>query len=124
MKRSLASSESSIQQSFIEWVSFQYPKVRKVTFSIPNSGKRTFSYAQRLKREGMTKGAPDLIMCVSNGLHHGMIIEFKKPGGRLTINQDEMLRNLEFNNYKTCVCYSLEEAMDVTNQYLRANSND
>jgi hypothetical protein len=111
-------SESSIQVSYLQWLSLQYPKCFQVTFSIPNSGKRDVRFACRLKREGMKAGVPDLFMAYPSIPHHGLFIEFKKKGGRLSKNQVEFIEPLKKMEYKVIVCYNLETAMQETKEYL------
>ena len=111
-------SETQIQQTYMQWLRVQYPWARKVTFSIPNGGKRSYSYAARLKREGLTKGALDLIMCVARHGYHGLAIEFKRKGGKPTEEQKEMIKALQGQSYKTVVWDNLQVAMEETREYL------
>jgi hypothetical protein len=111
-------SETQIQQAYMQWLHIQYPWARKVTFSIPNGGKRSYSYGARLKREGMTKGALDLIMCVAREGHYGVGIEFKRKGGKLRPEQKEMIAALEEQGYKAVIWDDLQRAMEETREYL------
>ncbi len=111
--------ESAIQCNYIQWLKLQYPKVWGVTCAFVNGGARTASYGARLKREGMKPGMPDVGVFFPQGQNHGLFIEFKAKRGKTTLIQQEMLVKLEEQGYKCCVCYSLEEAIKETREYLR-----
>jgi len=110
--------ENQIQKTYLLWLWLNYPAVHKVTFSIPNSGKRTWGYAAKLKQEGMKAGIPDLLMCFPVHPYHGLFIEFKSKKGKLTSAQKEMISELKNKGYQVFVCYSVEEAIDITIEYL------
>lgn len=113
-------SESAIQSAYLQWLSLQYPKCFKVTFSIPNGGKRDLRFAKRLQREGMRAGIPDLFMAYPSKDYHGLFIEFKKKGGRLSKEQAAKIEEFSNVGYKVIVCYSLEAAIDETKLYVGA----
>lgn len=117
------SSESVIQSHYLTWLKLQYPIARKVTSSFPNSGVRDPRYGARLKREGMTKGFPDLGVFFPSGGFHGLFIEFKTAKGRLSPEQKEVMANLEAQGYKCVVCKSLQEGIDATKDYFSSKSS-
>jgi hypothetical protein len=102
MKRTLKSGaplEDDEQIALVEWVDRwrgQVPELEMFA-AIPNGGKRThqvgkdgkrFSIeAARLKRMGVRAGYPDLLLDVAAGGHHGLRIELKAQGGRLSTVQ-------------------------------------
>ena len=52
------SSEHEEQKGLITWFRLKYPSI--LIFAIPNGSYRDISTAKKLKREGVTKGIPDL----------------------------------------------------------------
>jgi len=110
--------ESLIQCNYIQWLKLQYPKVADVTCAFVNGGARTPSYGARLKREGLQPGFPDLGVFYPSGKYPGLFIEFKAKNGKLTELQKGALARLEEQGYKCYVCYSLEEAIKATRDYL------
>jgi len=110
--------ETHVQQAYLLWLKLSYPIARRVTFSIPNAGKRDVKYAMRLKREGMTKGVLDLLMCIASDGRNGLFIEFKVGNNKLTDEQEIMKTLLENEGYKVVVCYTVEEAINETIKYL------
>lgn len=113
--------ESNNQIAFIRWLSLAHPHISKVTFCVPNAGKRTKIQGQRLKNEGMKKGVLDLVILYPFNSYHGMLIEFKHGKNKLTPEQSEMISLLEAQNYFCCVCYSWDEAKDKMELYLRTH---
>lgn len=117
-KKSRKSEESDEQSAFLVWLEYQYPKVFEVTASFPNAGKRSISYAMKLKREGLKKGMPDVgVFFPSNGVP-GMFIEFKSSTGSLKPEQRTMLARLINQGYCCVICTSKEEAMTEVTKYL------
>lgn len=117
--------ESKIQSAFLEWLSLQYPKIMQVTFSIPNGGDRSISYACRLKREGLLPGVPDIMIAYPFGLFHGLFIEFKSKTGKLSDPQKEIIPRLRNQGYKVEVVKgNWEDGITVLKKYLGEIVND
>ena len=91
--------ETDIQSDYVEGLALQHSKVSEVTASFPNGGKRTISYAMRLKREGMKKGFPDMGVFWPAGKYHGLFLEFKSKKGRLKEEQVYALNKLSERGY-------------------------
>jgi hypothetical protein len=118
MEQRILASESAIQSSFVEWLNLQHPKVAEVTAAIPNGGKREARYGNRLKREGLKKGFPDIGIFAPRGSYHGLFIEFKSRKGVIRKEQIEVMESLTKEGYLCEVCKSLEEAIKITNNYI------
>lgn len=110
--------EHTTQSMFLKWLRYQYPYVREVTASFPNAGKRSITYAMKLKAEGLMPGMPDIIMFFPRNGVPGMFIEFKSKTGSLKPNQRMMMAKLVNQGYCCVVCSSLEEAMMEATKYL------
>ena len=85
---------------------------------IPNGGSRNAAEAVSLKRQGVKAGVPDLFLPVARGGFHGLYIEMKRKGGRLSAEQTSWLRALRAQGFAAAVCYSFEEARDTLMHYL------
>ncbi len=68
--------------------------------AIPNGGWRKVTEARRLKAEGVLPGFPDLIVMEPRGRYHGLVIEMKRIGGRVSGVQKDLLPRLASRNYK------------------------
>ena len=94
-ERQAEESESEIQTKCVAWFRAEYPKFRRLLFSIPNGVKlhgtekeRIITW-KRLEREGAVPGAPDLFLSVPSGDLAGLYIEMKTPKGTQQDTQKE-----------------------------------
>lgn len=94
-----------------------YPGLRNL-FAVPNAGKRSIAMAKYLKAEGMRTGVPDIVLAWPSGKYHGLFIEMKYGRNKPTPAQRQWLDRLQAAGYKTSVCYSSAEAIEVIEDYL------
>ena len=110
--------EDNEQMALFGWANLQqgkYPELERL-FHIPNGGKRDAREAARFKRMGVKPGVPDLFLPVPRAGYHGLFIEMKAPGGRLSDYQKEWLKQLEASGYAAFVCFGFDEAArDIVN---------
>lgn len=85
---------------------------------VPNEGKRNYQTAAVLRSLGLKRGVPDILIFEPRGGYHGLAIEMKDNGGKLTEPQKQWLRALIDRGYKAGVCYSAESAIKVIERYL------
>lgn len=111
--------ESRIQQASVRWFRLQYPKYAGLLYAIPNGGYRNAVTGAILKAEGALAGVADLFLSVLNRYHHGFYIEMKKPKGRQQESQKAFQKAVEAQGYKYALCYSLDEFMQLVNDYLK-----
>jgi len=78
-----------------------------VVFHVPNEGRRGQREAERLQREGVVAGAPDLV-CVRGG--RVVFLEMKKPGGRVSAAQKQFHAALRRAGAEVHVCEGWEAA--------------
>lgn len=108
-----------MQKEFFKWLLYTHRTVRKVSFSIPNGGTREIREAVSLRQSGVTAGVPDVQICVPRGTYHGLFIEFKIAPNKPSALQEEMMLNLKEQGYKVAVCYTLESAIELVDNYLK-----
>ena len=118
VKRKNKCVEFGIQKAFFQWLSY-YPAIRRVTFAIPNGGKRTPAEGAHQRALGLTAGIPDIFMAIPSDGFNGMFIELKRPSGILTENQAQTIEWLGSEGYKCVICYSVTEAIDQVKDYLK-----
>ena len=85
---------------------------------IPNEGKRSPRQGSEEVRMGLSKGFPDLFLPVPRGKYHGMMIEMKVTGGRLSPEQRKWLVLLRDSGYATAVCFGSREAINTIEKYM------
>jgi hypothetical protein len=115
-------SEHAEQAAVCDWLDL-HPSV--IWFAVPNGAKlggtkaQRFGMVNKLKREGMTPGAPDIIILAPRGQYHGCLLEMKRvKGGKLSDNQREFLARAEQAGYYTIVGYGAESAIQLLEEYL------
>ncbi len=116
------SSESEEQQALFEWARMNenaIPELRLI-FAIPNGGKRPFTTAARLKKEGVKPGIPDICLPVSRACFYGLYIEMKVGKNMLTKEQKWWRNELTAQQYYVAVCCGWEEAKNMILRYLQS----
>ena len=114
-------SEHDEQCAVIQWAQLherKYPALSRL-HAIPNGGKRNIVVAKKLKAEGVKAGVSDLCMTVPRGEYHGLYIEMKAIGGRLSDAQSEWINRSKENDYAAFVCYGAKEAIEILEWYLK-----
>lgn len=105
----------------MEWarlVAVRYPELQ-LLHHIPNGGKRRAAEAARFKAAGVKPGVPDLCLPAPRGGYHGLYIELKARGGRLSESQIEWLDALSRQRYYAVCCVGAEEAINTIDAYLQ-----
>lgn len=95
-------SEHLEQVSAVNWFEAAYPGV--LIFAIPNGGERNPMVAEKMRREGVRRGIPDLMIPAWR-----MFVEMKAPKGRLSDYQIERIDYLISAGYQCLVCYGFED---------------
>lgn len=112
-----ASSEDDEQEAVVEYCDLLHIPI----VHIPNEGKRSLSYAARMKRMGLRSGFPDLFVPLAIGGYHGLFIEMKYGKNKTTKEQKEWLERLSAEGYACAVCYNAAEAINTIEKYNRRN---
>jgi hypothetical protein len=112
-------SEHTEQVALIQWYRMQYPKYAKYLFSIPNGGARHIVAAVKLKQSGVLAGVSDLFLMIPKDGWHGLFIEMKVKGGKVSSSQKEFMTVATAMGYKAVVCYGFDEAKDAITEYLK-----
>ena len=76
-----------------------------------------------MKAEGLTPGAPDLILMIPKGGYHAMFLEMKAKGGKVSDSQKEFMAAASSMDYKTVVCYGFDEAKEAITNYLQSGKD-
>jgi hypothetical protein len=109
--------------AFMQWVKYN-PEVRDLIIHIPNEGKRSVHYAQKLKRMGMRKGVSDFFLPLPTTKHHGLWIELKRfKGSRETPEQKEWIQRMRSMKYKAEFAYGCDHAKQILIDYLQESKD-
>lgn len=99
----------------------KYPGLELI-HAIPNGGQRHIAVAKKLKAEGVKAGVPDIFLPVPRGNAHGLYIELKAKGGRVSDAQRTMLAALAEQGYACIVAYGWENAWDEIEAYMKSKA--
>ena len=91
----------------------------RLLFHIPNGGKRSKSEAVRFRATGVRSGVPDLFLPCSRGGYHGLWIEMKAIGGRVSREQEQWRKDLLEQGYMCAVCYGADAAIETIEKYMQ-----
>ena len=92
-------------------------------FKMPKNSFNWAAYSKTLKRMGMSKGFPDLIVLARNKTqtHEVLFIEMKRQkGGTVQPEQKEWIEALDNSNYCVGIAKGCESAISILNQYLES----
>jgi hypothetical protein len=114
-------SEHDEQVAFFDWVQIQRNSDERYynIVSTPNEGKRTEYYGKYLKDQGMSSGFPDISVLVPTLRGPAMFIEMKVRPNKVTENQAGWLDRLSRWGYQCYVCWSSDEAINVTTEWMK-----
>ena len=105
--RSLHPSEAQIQAAIVDWLT---RCVRCRVAAIPNGGKRGFAAQRKVKQEGLSKGAPDIIVAYHDGSEPRTLwIEVKSKTGVLRPEQRQWRDDLQAMGHDHIVAKSLDD---------------
>lgn len=109
--------EHDEQVTFFEYLELQYRNI--VAFAIPNAGKRSRKTGHRMKKEGLRKGVPDIMVAEKCGIYGGLFIEMKRQKGSVTSDEQlEMIAKLRAKGYFCVLARGFDEAVKHLKYYL------
>lgn len=92
-------------------------------FKMPKAAFNYAAYSRTLKKMGLAKGFPDLIILEKNKskTHEVLFIEMKRQkGGSLKPEQKEWVSKLDNKDYCVGVAKGCESAINILNNYLES----
>lgn len=116
-------SEDTEQASLFDWLRIKRYRGQPLitwAFAVPNGGSRHPAEAAKFKRCGVKAGVPDVMLVLPAGAYHGLFLELKAYGGRLSDVQREFHAVLREAGYQVETCYGWVEASEVIENYLAA----
>jgi len=108
--------EQELQHSCVRYLAMH--KKKPLFFHPPNGGFRSKVEAAIFKGLGVRPGVADLVVMEPRSSFHGLVIELKVKGGKLSDYQKTFLEDAEARGYYACVVWSLGGFIDVVDGYL------
>lgn len=121
IKQELEHEEQCALFELAAWHERQYPWLENL-FAIPNGGLRNRVVAAKLKRGGVKAGVLDVFLAVPSGKYHGLFIEMKAPGRKLTKDQVKFRDRASKQGYKVVVCYQADVAFKQILFYMKVGA--
>jgi len=88
-------------------------------FKMPKAAFNYAAYSKTLKKMGLSKGFPDLIVFAKNSQSDILFIEMKRQkGGTLQDEQKEWIQWLDENGYTVAVAKGADSAIRILEKYL------
>lgn len=118
--------ESSHQKALFTWAKYslnRFPEL-KLLHAIPNGANVSDSHRIRLVSEGLKKGMPDIHLPVSRGGYHSLYLELKSKTGKISKEQNSMMKLLQLQGNLCLVSYDLRDSINYLEQYLNLKSDD
>lgn len=114
------STEHAHQVSVVQWFDATYPQYAGRLVASANGAYLVGRHrqARRLKAAGLAAGFPDLFLPVARGGRHGLMIEMKRPGGRVAPEQRAWQVWLRGHGYCAEICYGADDAIAAISAYL------
>lgn len=113
-------SESDLQHQVIQWFAHTYAEIYRTgaLIAIPNGGKRGRGAQAQIRKEGVWRGASDLVLFVPKGIYHGAVLEMKAEGGKISSEQFEWLEHRRQSGYHAGIAWTYDEGTRFFDEYL------
>lgn len=120
MGATLKPTESQIQSAYFDWVRLKRLSDSRYNYiiKVPNETRGNYGWLMKLKKEGLSKGVPDIICFHPTPTFRGMALETKRPGGKLTAEQREWLDRFSRIGWLAQVGYSTQQLIAITEAYM------
>jgi hypothetical protein len=116
--------EHQEQVALMQWARLaagKHPELA-LLYHVANGGWRHKAVAAGLKAAGVRPGVPDLDLPVARGPWHGLRIELKARGGKLSEPQVWWISALREQGYRAEVCHGWMAARDLIIDYLETRA--
>ena len=110
--------EEHLQINCISWFDYQYPKLQKLLFAVPNGGSRNILEAVNLKKQGVRAGVSDLVLLYSSTQYPFLCLEFKAKKGVQSTEQKEFQKSVESVGGLYVLIRSFDEFKIIIEKYL------
>ena len=110
------------QAMVAQWFNYSYPKHKLIISA--SGGSRHPLEAANLKRSGLVRGIPDILVPRPTVTAAGLWIEFKPttlpgiPKARVRPEQKEMIEYLNAQGYIALVCWGFDETTETIRNYM------
>ncbi|MBA9076093.1 VRR-NUC domain-containing protein [Rufibacter quisquiliarum] len=111
-------SEARLQSCCVIWFKNTHRQHADLLYQIKNDGRKHAISASSDKALGLTPGIPDTFMAIPRGPWHGLYVEFKRPGEKLSDAQRKVIPQLQAQGYRVEVVTTEEQFRMLVYEYL------
>lgn len=113
-------SEHDEQVALFQWAALNEGRLLELAllFSTLNGVRTSIGAAKKAKAAGNKKGVPDICLPVARFGYHGLWIEMKVRGGRVSTEQHRWIDALRNEGYCVEVCWTWLDAVNAIETYL------
>jgi len=132
----LKPTEYQIHKAFVQYVRKAHPKYAHLLIHIPNEGKRSHKGVSAQKALGFKTGCLDIFFAkpkfntewkeelnkngfIRSSHKHGLWLEFKAPGKKITMEQMSFFSSVVAEGYEAFLVDSIDEAIQRFEEYLK-----
>lgn len=117
--------EQEVVFSYIEWLSLKHPAMA-LSYHVPNGAnygpnpRLRIIQATKMRRMGLKRGVPDIVIPYPRGPYHGLYIELKrsKHPAPVTDEQKWYAEGLAGVGYRVALCIGADEAIKTIAEYV------
>lgn len=112
-------SEDAELIAFFDWLSWQIKRnpILEVVHHVENERRCTPVQGARRKRKGVRSGIPDIVAPIPSNDYHGLYIEMKRKGGKVSDSQERIMAVLSALGYSVKIAYSADQAIQIFKDY-------
>ncbi len=112
--------------NLVAWFNYQYPHLSPLLVHVVNESQLPVQARVMLKKKGLKKGFPDLMLLIKNKEYSGLMLELKrrdKTKSRTSKEQENYSVELSDQGFSSTFCYGLEQAKKCIQDYLKIGFN-
>lgn len=119
--------EDRARMAILDFCRLRYPELYATVIGIFNEGNRAKSTNKFLYRLGLRKGASDLFFAFPKNGYHGLWMEIKKDGWKMTKSQEEhiehqtkFIEQMVSLGYMGRIVVGVQEGIKLLDDYMRS----
>lgn len=97
---------------------FHVANERRTNVIMTSTGRKISPAGSALKAQGVVAGIPDLVIASARGPFHGLVVELKVKGGRLSPEQRRQLWRFDREGWMTALVWNIDGMREVLDIYV------
>ena len=117
--------EDKVCLAMLEYIQLKHPDLYKTALKIHNEGERSYWTNRLLQKLGFRTGASDYFFTYPHNGKHGLFIEVKRNGWKITPSQKEhverqkkFIEDMKAHGYSAYFCVGIDECIKAVDEYM------